>query len=177
MKSVQLNEFWRLASRPEIIAWAVAQHEGRRSICPLGWKMRTSFAPPMVAVSIAPKRFTHGLIAASGEFVLSWPGEDQAEATYFCGTHSGRNTDKFAEMGFTTLPARHIQVPLIAECAAHIECRVRGRLETGDHTIFAAEVLGAWIAEPPRRLLCSIHPSSGAEILLQRGGYSFGVVR
>jgi flavin reductase (DIM6/NTAB) family NADH-FMN oxidoreductase RutF len=131
----------------------------------------------MIAISIAPSRFTHGLIAGAGEFALSWPGEDQAEPTLYCGTHSGRTTDKFAAMRFTVRPARKVRAPLIAECAGHLECRVCGRLETGDHTIFAAEVLCAWLADPPRRLLCSINPSPGAEILLQKGGYSFGVVR
>ena len=69
MNTIETAELWKQASRPALVTWAIAQHEGQRSICPLGWFMRTSFAPPMVAVSIAPARFTHGLIAGSGEII------------------------------------------------------------------------------------------------------------
>lgn len=79
MQEIETSEVWKRAARPSLITWAIAEHEGRRSICPLGWFMRTSFAPPMVAISVAPARFTHGLIAAAGEFVLAWPGEGRVE--------------------------------------------------------------------------------------------------
>jgi len=179
MKPIVLTEFWKFATRPSIVTWAVAEHEGRRSICPLGWWMRTSISPPMVAISVAPARFTHGLIAASGEFVLAWPGEDLAEATLYCGTHSARkpDADKFAEARLTAMPAERVKAPLIAECAAQLECRVAARCETGDHTIFAGEVLRAWMSEPPRRPLCMVAPSAGVEVLLSGSGYTFGVLR
>ncbi len=179
MKPVALPEFWKFATRPSIVTWAVAEHESRRSICPLGWWMRTSISPPMVAISVAPARFTHGLIAASGEFVLAWPGEDLAEATLYCGTHSARKpgADKFGEARLTASPAERVRAPLVAECAAQLECRVAARCETGDHTIFAAEVLCAWMSDPPRRPLCMVGPSAGVEVLLSAAGYTFGVLR
>ena len=97
MKKSDQREFRRYCSRPERVVWATAEYEGQRSICPLGWKMNTSISPWIMAISVAPARFTHDLIANSGEFVLAWPGEDLADATLFCGTKSGRNVDKFAE--------------------------------------------------------------------------------
>ncbi len=177
MKNVPLSEARAVFARPERIVWAVAEHGGRRSICPLGWKMNTSITPPMMAISVAPARFTHDLIAGSGEFVLAWPGEDLAEATYVCGTRSGRDMDKFAQMKLTALPAQVVKAPLIAECAANLECRVAGRLTSGDHTIFVGEIVAAWVHESPGRLLCSIGRESGYEFLLQKGGYRFGVIR
>ena len=90
MRKTSLTEFRTLCGRPQRIVWAVAEHDGQRSICPLGWKMTTSNSPPMMAISVALTRFTHDLIANSGEFVLAWPGEGLAKATLFCGTRSGR---------------------------------------------------------------------------------------
>jgi len=177
MKESTWQEFRTLCARPERIVWAVAAHDGRRSICPLGWKMNTSHKPLMMAVSVAPSRFTHELIRRSGEFVLAWPGEDLAEATLFCGTRSGRDVDKFAETGLTPLPARYVKAPLIAECVANLECRVAGTLRTGDHTIFAGEILAVWVNENPKRVLCSIDESSGYDFLLEGRGYRFGVVK
>ena len=42
---------------------------GAGNIIPLGWKMRTSFKPPVVTVSVRKTRYSHGLIAKEGEFV------------------------------------------------------------------------------------------------------------
>jgi len=177
MKKATWQEFRTHCARPERIVWAVAEHDHRRSICPLGWKMNTSGSPPMMAISVAPTRFTHDLIARSGEFVLAWPGEDLAEATLFCGTRSGRDVDKFKEMGLTPLKGEHVNAPLIKECIANLECRVRGQMTTGDHTIFVGEIIAVWVHESPKRLLCSIDHSGGYDFLLERAGYRFGVVK
>jgi flavin reductase (DIM6/NTAB) family NADH-FMN oxidoreductase RutF len=131
----------------------------------------------MMAISVSPLRFTHDLIVNSGEFVLAWPGEDLAEATMLCGTKSGRDIDKFAEANLTPMPGEHVKAPLVAECVANLECRLAGQMTSGDHTIFAGEVLAAWANESPTRLLCSIDHSGGYDFLLERGGYRFGVVK
>ncbi len=177
MRKTELQEFWKHCARPERIVWAVAKYEGKRSICPLGWKMHTSISPPMMAISVAPSRFTHDLIAHSGEFVLAWPGEDLAEMTLLCGTHSGRDMDKFKQTGLTPVKGQHVKAPLIQECIANLECRLVGQLTTGDHSIFAGEILAAWTSENPTRLLCSIDKSAGYDFLLEKGGYRFGVVK
>ena len=131
----------------------------------------------MMAISVAPPRFTHDLIAGSGEFVLAWPGEDLAEATMYCGTHSGRDVDKFRETGLTPVRGKHVRAPLIKECLANLECRLVNRMTTGDHTVFAGEILAVWVRDEPGRQLCSIDHSGGYDFLLERGGYRFGIVK
>ena len=177
MKETKLPEFWKRCSTPERVVWAVSEYEGQRTICPLGWKMRTSFAPPMMAISVGHSRFSHDLITQSKEFVLAWPGEDLADATLLCGTRSGRDLDKFAETGLTPLPGRHVRAPLVKECVANLECRLAGAFDTGDHTIFAGEVLSAWMQDTPGRLLCSVGHLAGYDFLLEAKGYRFGVVK
>jgi len=177
VKKTNLQEFRKYCARPERVVWAVAEYQNQRSICPLGWKMNTSISPPMMAISVAPSRFTHDLIVRSGEVVLAWPGEDLAEATLFCGTHTGRTTDKFKATALTPFKGKHVNAPLIKECIANLECRLRGRMTTGDHSIFAAEIIAVWINENPGRALCSIDGSSGYDFILERSGYRFGVVK
>ena len=176
MKELDVSTFWRLL-RPEVIAWAVAEHEGRRSICPLGWTMRTSATPPLMAISVAPSRFTHGLIEGAGEFVLAYPGRELAQATAYCGSRSGRDGDKFAKAGVTALPGGQVAAPVIAECVANLECRVVDRFTTGDHAIFVGEVVAAWAQEEPGKLLCLVDGSDGYETVLQDERFRFGVVR
>lgn len=177
MRKVEYSECKNFIGRPARVVWAVAEHDGKRSICPLGWKMTTSNSPPMIAISVAPTRFTHDLILNSGGFVLAWPGEDLAEATFFCGTNSGKDVDKFEAMNLSPLKAKHVEAPLIRECIANLECRLSGQLTTGDHTIFAGEVLSAYINEIPKRLLCLVNHSSGYDFILEKRGYRFGVAK
>jgi flavin reductase (DIM6/NTAB) family NADH-FMN oxidoreductase RutF len=54
---------------------------------------------------------------------------------------SGRDCDKFAEIGLTPLPATHVKPPLIAECPVNIECKLLFVQTIGDHDLFAGEVL------------------------------------
>ncbi len=176
MKELDVASFWGLL-RPEVIAWAVAEHEGRRSICPVGWTMRTSVSPPMMAVSVAPSRFTHGLIEGSGAFVLAYPGRDLAGATQYCGSHSGREVDKFAQTHVTALPGRHVAAPVVAECVANLECRVVDRFATGDHAIFVGEVVAAWAQDRPEALLCLVDDAVGYQTVLADERFRFGVVR
>jgi flavin reductase (DIM6/NTAB) family NADH-FMN oxidoreductase RutF len=176
MKELDVAAFWRLL-KPEVVAWAVAEHEGKRSICPLGWTMRTSATPPMVAISVAPSRFTHGLIEGSGAFVLAYPGRELAQATATFGSRSGRDVDKFEKAGVTTLPARQVAAPIVAECMANLECRVVDRFTTGDHSIFVGEVVAAWAQEEPGQLLCLVDDSAGYETVLEDERFRFGVVR
>ncbi|MHB9026760.1 MAG: flavin reductase family protein [Armatimonadota bacterium] len=177
MRQADLSEFQPLCDHPMRVVWAVSQVGDRRSICPLGWKMYTSMTPPMMAIAVAPKRFTHTLIMESGELVLAWPGEDLAQATLICGTNSGRDMDKFAEANLTPLPGRYLKTPIIKECIANLECRVTGHLTTGDHTLFAAEIHAVWVSEEPKKPLCLIGAEEGYQLVLDQPPYRFGVVK
>lgn len=117
---------------------------GKSNIITLAWAMPTSISPPLVAVSIAPRRHSHMLIEETGEFVVNIPTMEILEETFFCGTVSGKNHDKFKEAGLTPLPARKVKPPIIKECVAHLECKLHSRFPTGDHTIFVGEVVEAY---------------------------------
>lgn len=178
MERVDWSEARARFGTPERVTWLVGAHGGSRSICPVGWKMHTSFSPPMVAVSVAPARYTHGLIMESGEFVLAWPGESLAEATLKAGTESGEGGDKFESLGLTPVSGAATSVPLVQECAVNLECVVVNRMPTGDHTIFAAEVVAAWMdVDSEEPLLLAVGEASGYRQVLERGRYRFGVVR
>ena len=139
MRKVEYSECKNFIARPARVVWAVAEHDGKRSICPLGWKMTTSNSPPMIAISVAPTRFTHDLILNSGGFVLAWPGEDLAEATIFCGTNSGRDVDKFKDTDYKTGVNG---APIVLENAiGYLEVEVIDSMDIGTHTVFVGKVV------------------------------------
>jgi flavin reductase (DIM6/NTAB) family NADH-FMN oxidoreductase RutF len=117
---------------------------GKPNIITLAWAMPTSINPSLVAISVAPKRYSHGLIKETKEFVVNIPTMEILDETVFCGTKTGRHHDKFKETGLTPLPARKVKAPIIKECIAHLECKLYSQQKTGDHTIFIGEIVEAY---------------------------------
>jgi len=119
----------------------------KTNIITLAWQMPVSSSPPMAAISVAPSRYSHELIAQSGEFVINVPSFSLLKAAVYCGTVSGRDEDKFRGAGLTREPAQIVSAPLIAECIGHLECQVVKQISAGDHTLFLGEVVAASAAE------------------------------
>jgi flavin reductase (DIM6/NTAB) family NADH-FMN oxidoreductase RutF len=114
---------------------------GKTGIITLAWAGVVNSVPPMVSVSIRPSRFTHGLVEASGQFTLNIPIAAQLRMVDWCGTVSGRDTDKFSAAGLTPVPGERVSAPLIDECPVALECAVRHTLRLGSHDLYVAEVL------------------------------------
>lgn len=120
---------------------------GRANIIAVSFCMPVSKEPPMVACAIGRTMYSGEIILQTGEFVINVPPQKLKRQIYFCGLHSGRDVDKFRETGLTPLPARHVNAPIIAECLAHMECRVVQTVGAGDKHLFIATVLDAYADE------------------------------
>ena len=102
------------------------------------WVTQVSFKPAMIAVSIAPQRYTHGLIKESGYFCINaLPVESKDVAKHF-GFKSGRKTDKFKGMRYTNSLKGS---PVLESAYAYVECEVVHTYEAGDHTLFIGSVI------------------------------------
>lgn len=116
--------------------------EGEPNIITIAWTGIISSEPPMVYISVRPAgRHSYQLIKESGEFVINIPSADQSRVVDYCGTVSGKDTNKFKETGLTPVPATRVKAPLIAECPVNVECKVRQVLPLGSHDAFIADVL------------------------------------
>jgi flavin reductase (DIM6/NTAB) family NADH-FMN oxidoreductase RutF len=128
---------------PGPVVLVTSRYEEVFNVMTAAWTTPISHDPPLVGVSISPDRFTHALIEKGGEFVLNVPGLGLAKQVKFCGTCSGRETDKFKEAGLTPVEAELVSVPLVDECLGHLECKVVHRCSLGDHTLFVGQVVAA----------------------------------
>ena len=97
--------------------------------------------PPMCYVSIRKERFSHDIIERNMAFTLNLTNEALARATDWCGVRSGRDYNKFAEMGLTPVKGIKVAAPSIEQAPMSIECRVRDIMRLGTHDMFIAEVL------------------------------------
>ncbi|MGB9134984.1 MAG: flavin reductase family protein [Candidatus Bathyarchaeia archaeon] len=120
---------------------------GKANIITLAWAMPTSIDPPLLAISVKPSRYSHKIIKETKEFAVNIPTMKIVKETLFCGRRSGRDCDKFKETRLTPTPAKIVKTPIIRECVAHLECKLRRAFTTGDHTVFIREVVAAYTDE------------------------------
>ncbi|MFH1572259.1 MAG: flavin reductase family protein [Gemmatimonadota bacterium] len=178
MKELPVAEGEKLWGAPErVVLVTSVDPEGRANIIAVGWAMRASMSPPVFAIGLGKKSHSGTSIAASREFVFCLPGVSLARQVMYCGTHSGREVDKFAETGLTPQPGRVVKAPLIAECLACFECRVVAAQEIGDHRVFFGEVAASWKGTRAEPHLLVVGPGSGYEPVYEDGGFRLGGVR
>jgi len=144
---VDSDVVYRLLHPRHTVLVSCIDKTGRGNIITLAWSMPTSIDPPMVVISIAPKRLSHRMIEETGEFVVNVPTMEIVRETLFCGRISGRKCNKFKEAPLTPIPAKKVRSPIIKECVAHLECKLVQQIPTGDHTLFVGEVLTAYVNE------------------------------
>jgi len=115
--------------------------EGKPNAMTAAWGGVACSKPPCVAISLRAATASHGNIMARKAFTISLPGEaNAAEADYF-GLVSGRDHDKFADLGLTAVRSELVDAPYIGEFPLVLECKVVEVHELGLHTQFIGEVL------------------------------------
>jgi flavin reductase (DIM6/NTAB) family NADH-FMN oxidoreductase RutF len=132
---------------PGPVVLVTAERKGRADITPIGWAMPVSVRPPLIAISVFEGNFIHELIRSAGEFVLNIPSLDLVRQVQYCGTHSGRDVDKFQATGLHQAEPEEVETPLIEECLAHLECALVEVVSPGDHGIFIGQVVHAQAEE------------------------------
>ena len=129
-----------------LVSCADPAHPERRNMITLAWAGTINSEPPMVAIGVRKERYSHGLIDASGEFVINLTDEAMCKAVDFCGVRSGRDTDKAKETGLQYMPADGLTVaPAVQGAPVSLCCKVRQKLEPGSHDVFLAEIISVMV--------------------------------
>jgi flavin reductase (DIM6/NTAB) family NADH-FMN oxidoreductase RutF len=114
--------------------------EGRANAMTAAWGGIACSKPPCVSVSLRSATASHGNIMARMAFTISLPGEDNAAQADYFGLVSGRDHDKFEDLGLTAVPSALVDAPYIDEFPLVLECAVVGVHELGLHTQFIGEI-------------------------------------
>ncbi|KPJ51048.1 hypothetical protein AMJ40_01110 [candidate division TA06 bacterium DG_26] len=140
-KKISTSEVNRLLNHGPVVL--VTCGESVHNIITIAWITPVSHDPPLLAISVSPKRYSCELIEHAGEFVVNVPPVELLKSVWICGTKSGRQRDKWSEAKLTKSPSEVVSPPHIAECMAWLECKVVKSVEVGDHILFVGEVLSA----------------------------------
>ena len=92
----------------------------------IGWgKIGIEWGKPIFIAYVRESRYTKEMLEKNGEFTVNVPyGEVNSKILGYCGTKSGRDTDKIVDMNLTLEDSDVISVPGIKELPLTLECRV-----------------------------------------------------
>jgi len=132
------------------------------NILTIAWTGIVNSNPPMTYISVQPIRHSYEIIKERGEFVINLTSEELTKAMDFCGVKSGRDIDKFAELGLHKEAGDEVAAPMIAESPVNIECKVVESKLLGSHEMFLAEIVAVHIDD---------------KYVDEKGAYDFGSMK
>lgn len=147
------RQYWRpsnLLNPVPAVMISCADEKGKANVMTAAWVGTICSDPVMVSVSIRKNRYSHDIIASTGEFVINLTNEKLSKVTDYVGVVSGAKVDKFALKGdlhITAEPSKKISAPCIAESPLCLECKVKQIVELGSHDMFIAEVVSTDVDE------------------------------
>ena len=103
-----------------------AKADGKVNPMSISWgTMGIQWGLPIFTVFVRGCRHTSTMLDQNPEFTINIPlGAVDKEIIRFCGTKSGRDTDKVKELGLTLEDSETISVPGIKELPLTLECKV-----------------------------------------------------
>ncbi|MDQ5810534.1 MAG: flavin reductase family protein [Actinomycetota bacterium] len=109
------------------------------------WVSQVSFSPQQLVVAVRKDQHTHDLIEDSGVFSLNFLDTDQEDLAQKFTQPLEHGDGRVGDSPYTT---GETGAPLFEEAFAHLECRVVGKMEAGDHTVYLGEVVAADLKRP-----------------------------
>lgn len=113
----------------------------------LAWVARVVSEPPVMSISIRPSRHSFNLIEKLEEFVINVPNSTFIREMDYCGTRTGKKTNKWKDLNLTKQKGENVSVPLIKEFPINIECKVTKKIKYGTHMIYLGEVVAVHVEE------------------------------
>ncbi len=100
--------------------------QGKINTMTIGWgTVGMEWGKPIFVAYVRESRYTRELLDENPEFTVNCPvGDINGRVLGFCGTKSGRDTDKIQELGLHLEEPLHISVPGIKELPLTLECKV-----------------------------------------------------
>lgn len=131
-----------LGPRPVIVVGTV--RDGRANFAPAAFCTPLSYDPPLAALGLKPTSWSCQTIEDTRRCTLSTVGAEAAGAVQWCGSHSGRDTDKSA--GFPcawTDGAAGVPLPSPADALTVLEAELVSASDAGDHRLLILKIASA----------------------------------
>ncbi len=133
---------------PNLVTLITSKRPNRGfNVMTASWVIPISRKPPLIAVAIAPTRYTYECLKYHKEFTVSIAGPEMKELAWYCGTVTGRKVDKVKEKNVKLRSLSKVEVPGIDGALAILGCKVWNDYDGGDHRIVVGEVVEVLVRE------------------------------
>ena len=132
----------------------------------IGWGMMgIQWNKPIFIALVRGCRHTYSMLEQNPEFTVNIPLDAvDKNIIRVCGTKSGRDMDKFQELGLTTEAPEKISVPGIRQLPLTLECKVLYKQQQYPDHMLSKEPL-KFYQENPARIQDDYHTAYYAEIV------------
>ena len=116
----------------------------------IGWGMLgVQWNKPIFIALVRGCRHTYGMLEQNPEFTVNIPLDSvDKNIIRVCGTKSGRDTDKFQELGLTPEAPEVISVPGIRQLPLTLECKVLYKQQQAPEHLLSTEPLKFYQENP-----------------------------
>lgn len=149
-KSIPLSQVYRLLEPGPVVMVTTASKD-QKDVMTMSWHMMIDFEPPILGCVISDQNYTFDILKKTRECVINIPTVELAAKVVGVGNTSGRKVDKFKKFQLLQEPASHVNVPLLAECYASLECKVIDMKMATKYNLFILEIVKAWIRPMKKR--------------------------
>lgn len=163
-KSFSLSEIHQILE-PGHVVMVTTCYKEKTNIMTMAWHTMMEFEPALVGCVISNQNYSFDLLRKSKECVINVPTVELAPIVVGVGNCSGRKVDKFKKFNLTPEAASQVNVPMINECYANLECKVVDTKMVAKYNFFVLEVVKAWV-----------HPSKKRQRTIHHCGYGKFVV-
>jgi flavin reductase (DIM6/NTAB) family NADH-FMN oxidoreductase RutF len=127
-----------------------ARHGAEETGMLASWVMQAGFDPPMVTVALRKERVITQWLSDGQPFVLNLLSQQQKEML----GHFGRGFDP-GQPAFEGLALERTEagLPVLVGAVGHLECLPVNHLDSADHRVFLAEVIGGRLQNEERPII------------------------
>ncbi len=122
-------------------------NEAEYNVFTVSWMGTLSSNPPSCYISIKPERHSHKIIKRNMEFAINLTTVSLMHQVDYCGMTTGKDKNKFEDLGLTMDFGKVISAPTIVESPVSIECRVKSIMNLGSHDMFIADIVNVRVDE------------------------------
>lgn len=124
VKPMKRNIGAKLAIYPTPVYLAATyDRDGKANVMTVGWGGVCNSIPPCVCISVRPATHTYHALMERKAFTLNLATEDFTKEAAYCGRFSGKNVDKFKELGLTPIRSNVVDAPYIQEFPINLACK------------------------------------------------------
>lgn len=115
-------------------------NSGKANAMTVAWGGICCSQPPCIGISLRKATYTYNNIMVRRSFTVNIPSERYVKEVDYLGIYSGREHDKFAYTGLTSVKGTMVDAPYIDEFPLVLECSLIKNIELGLHTLFIGEI-------------------------------------